>query len=305
MPDLLLIVNPRSANGSTGRRWPAIERQLRERLPAFDVALTERPGHATTIAREKAAQYSRVAVVGGDGTNDEVLNGLIQEDRPLNPGLVLGFIPRGTGADFARGLGIPRDAAAAAERLVGGEERQVDIGKIRLRTVDGRDSDRYFLNEASIGMGAVVCEWVNQRSKSVGGRLTYLRGILAVTPRYRSRRVTFSLDCSAPEELLLNNAWVANGRYSGGGVMSGPRARLDDGLLDVVTIPHTKLLRRLAVLRGLRDGSFAELAEVGYRTARRIDVRSEWPVPVETDGEPIGMLPATFEVLRGALRIVA
>ena len=305
MPGLLLIVNPRCADGSTGRQWPAIEQRLRDRLPPFDVAFTQRPGHATAIAGEKAGQYDRVAVVGGDGTINEVVNGLMLDDRAVNEDLVLGFIPRGTGADFARGLGMPRDVEAAAERIVSGEVRQVDVGKVLYRAPDGGDGVRYFLNEASIGMGAVVCDWVNSRPKSPRGGLTYLRGILAVTLRYRSQPVVLSFDGAAPVELVLNNAWVANGRYSGAGILSAPRARLDDGLLDVVSVPHMKPWRRVASLWRLRSGSFVDMAEVGYRTAGRVEARSDLPVPIETDGEPIGTLPATFEVLSGRLKIVA
>ncbi len=305
MADLLLIVNPGSGGGSTGRHWPAIEQKLRDGLPAFDVAFTERPGHATAIARERAGRYSRVAVMGGDGTNNEVLNGLVLDDQAVNQNLIVGFIRRGTGGDFARGLGIPKDLEMAAERLVGGEVREADIGKVVYRAFDGSEATRYFLNEASIGMGAVVCEWVNRNSKSAGARLTYVLGILAVTPRYRSQPVDFSFDGVGPVGVLLNNAWVANGRYSGGGIMSAPRARTDDGLLDVVTIPHMKLWRRLTSFGRLRSGSFVEMPEVEYRTARRVEMRSDQAVHIETDGEPIGMLPATFEVLTGRLKIVA
>jgi diacylglycerol kinase (ATP) len=303
--DLLLIVNPGSAVGTTGRRWPQIEERLKARLPSFDVALTQGPGHATTIAAESAGRYERIGVVGGDGTNNEVLNGLVCEDRPVDRNVVLGFIPRGTGADFARGLSIPSDVEAAAERLVDGEVREVDVGKVVYRTHDGVPTVRYFLNEASIGMGALVCERVNRRSKVLGGALSYLWATLATGLRYRDKPVAFSFGSSDGMDVLLNNAWVANGRYSGGGIMSAPRAEIDDGLLDVVCIPHMSLLHRVAGLIRLRSGSFIEMPEVSYRTAPRVDLRSQARVYIETDGEPIGMLPATFEALSGRLKIVA
>ncbi|GAG17079.1 unnamed protein product, partial [marine sediment metagenome] len=243
MPDLLLIVNPHSANGSTGRRWPAIEVKLRSLLPPFDVAFTERVGHATAIACEAAGRYGCIALVGGDGTVNEVANGLIADDRPLRSDLTLGVICRGTGSDFIRTLGIPRDLEGAAERLAMGNVREIDIGKIRYRSPDGSEAIRYFLNEADIGMGAVVCDRVNRSSKRLGGRLSFLRAILTTTLTYRSHPATLSLDGAPAQQVLLGNAWFANGQYSGGGIRMAPRARLDDGLLDVVCMGAMSLLQ--------------------------------------------------------------
>jgi diacylglycerol kinase (ATP) len=305
MPDLILIVNPRSANGSTGHRWQAIEARLRSLLPPFDVAFTERPGHATAIAREAAGRYGCVALVGGDGTVNEVANGLIADDHPLRSDLTLGVIPRGTGADFVRTLGIPHDLQGAAERLATGEVREIDVGKIRYRSPDGSEAVRYFLNEADIGMGAVICERVNRSSKRLGGRFSFLRATLISGLTYRGQPVSLSLDGAPAERTILSNAWFANGQYSGGGMRDAPRARLDDGLLDVVRIDHAGFVRRFALLPKLRSGAFVDLPQVSYRTARRIEAQSEGPVGIATEGEAIGTLPATFELIDERLKVIA
>jgi YegS/Rv2252/BmrU family lipid kinase len=305
MAEMLIIVNPRSANGSTGRRWAEIERGLRARLPAFDIAFTERPGHATDIAREATARYDRIALVGGDGTLNEVVNGLIADDRPLRPDLVLGIIPYGTGGDFVRTLGIPRDLDGAAERLATGTAREVDVGKVCYRRPDGSEGIRYFINEGEIGMGAAVCEVVNRSSKRWGGRLSYLRAILVTALRYPDQEIMLSLDGAPAERVIINNIWLANGQYSGGGIRSGPRARLDDGLLDVVQIGASGMLEKLIGMRKLRSGAFVDRPNVIYRTARRVEAESEASVPVEVEGEPIGTLPASFEVIGERLRVIA
>ncbi len=306
MAEMLLIVNPRSANGSTGRRWGEIERTLRARLPlSFDVAFSERPEHATTIAREATEQYSRVTVLGGDGTINEVVNGLIAEDRPVRPDLILGIIPRGTGADFVRSLGIPHDLEGAAERLASGTVRDVDVGKVRYRRPDGSEGVRYFINEAEIGMGAAVCQAVNRSSKRLGGRLSFLRAILTTSLRYPNQVVRLSLEGAPAEQVIINNIWLANGQYSGGGIRSAPRARLDDGLLDVVQVGPMGLLDKITGMPKLRSGAFVDGPNVTYLTARRIEAESEAPVPVEVEGEPIGSLPATFEVIGERLRVMA
>jgi YegS/Rv2252/BmrU family lipid kinase len=305
MAETLIIVNPRSANGNAGRRWAEIERRLRSRLPDFDVAFTERQGHATEIAREGTARYDRIALVGGDGTLNEVVNGLIADDRPVRPDGALGVIPYGTGGDFVRTLGIPRDLEGAAERLATGTAREVDVGKVVYRRPDGSEGIRYFINEGEIGMGAAVCEEVNRSSKRWGGRVSFLRAILVTMLRYPNQEVMLSLDGAPAERVIINNIWLANGQYSGGGIRSGPRARLDDGLLDVVQVGGSNMIKKLLGMSKLRSGAFANTPDVVYRTARRIEATSEKPVPVEVEGEPIGTLPASFEIIGERLRVIA
>jgi YegS/Rv2252/BmrU family lipid kinase len=305
MPDLLLIVNPRSANGSTGRRWPAIEGKLRSLLPPFDVAFSERPLHATAIAREAAGRYGCIALVGGDGTVNEVANGLIADDRPLRADLTLGIIPRGTGADFVRTLGIPRDLEGAAERLARGKVLEIDVGKVRYRSPDGSEAVRYFLNEGEIGMGAAASDRVNRSSKRLGGRLSFLRATLITALSYRPHLVALSLDGAPAQRMLLTNVWLANGQYSGGGIRMAPRARLDDGLLDVVCIGKLSRLQTVIFLPKLRSGAFIDLPQVTYLTARRIEAESEVPVLIEVEGEAIGSLPATFELIGERLKVIA
>ena len=307
MADTLVIVNPRSANGSTGHRWPEIDGRLRAVLPAFDVAFTERPNHAIELARTGAADHQRVVVVGGDGTINEVVNGLVADDRLVRDDVLLAIVPRGTGADFVRTMGIPHDLGAAVQRLVTGSPHEVDVAKAIYRGPDGGERVRYFINEASVGMGAVVCQEVNRSSKRLGGRLSFLKGMLIATFRYRNQPVVFSIDGGPTETVLLRNAWVANGRYSGGGICHAPRAQPDDGLLDVVSIPHLNLWEQTLSMRRLRSGAFVDHPKVSYRTARRLEIRPAGPVAVwiETEGEPIGAIPATFEVLDTRIKVLA
>jgi YegS/Rv2252/BmrU family lipid kinase len=307
MADTLVIVNPRSANSSTGRRWPEIESRLRSALSTFDAVFTERPNHATELAREGAADHERVVIVGGDGTINEVANGLMADDRPLRADLVIAIVPRGTGADFVRTMGIPHDLDAAVQRLTTGTPREVDVAKVHYRGPGGGEQVRYFINQASVGMGPVVCVEVNRSSKRLGGRLSFLRGILIATFRYRSQPVLISVDGGPPEEILLRNLWIANGRFSGGGICAAPRARPDDGLLDVVRVPELGFWQQALSMRRLRSGAFVDDPRVGYTTARRVEVQPAGPVAlgIEIEGEPIGSIPATFEMLDAHLKVLA
>ena len=305
MPELLLIVNPRSAGGATGRNWPEIESGLRQHIGApFDVAFTQRAGHATALAREGASHYECIVSVGGDGSMNEVVNGLVGDSGPLRPDLRLGIIPRGTGSDFGRTLGIPRDLEGAAARIAQGNVREVDLAKVHFRDFTGQDTVRFFINEGEIGLGPAACQAVNRSSKRLGPRLTYMWSTLTTMLRYRDRWVTLTLDGGQPQRILLNNAWLANGQYSGSGIRMAPRARLDDGLLDVVIITHMGLVEKAVRLRKLRSGDFVAQPGVTYKTARRIEARSEDTVLIEVEGEPIGMLPATFEITGKRLKVV-
>jgi len=306
MTETLIIVNPRSANGRAGRNWQRIEVLLRAGLPfPFDVAFTERPGHATEIARAATADRERVVVLGGDGTLNEVVNGLIAEDRPIRSDLALGIIRYGTGGDFARGLGIPKELEGSIDRLSSGSVREVDVGKVTYRRPDGGQGVRYFINEGEIGMGAAVCEAVNRSSKGLGGSLSFMRAILTTMLRYPNQVVSLSLGGAPAERLTINNVWLANGQYSGGGIRSAPRARLDDGLLDIVIVGGTGMLKKIIGLPALRSGAFVRNSNVTYRTAGRVEAESEATVPIEVEGEPIGTLPAVFEVIGERLRVIA
>ena len=300
----LLIVNPRSGRGLTSRQWPQTERRLRAILPPFDAAFTESSGDATRLAAEAVGRYEVVVAVGGDGTTNEVVNGLVGREGTVPSGVALGVIPAGTGSDFLRSFGVPRSLEGAAAVIARGQRRDVDVGRALFLSFDGAQATRCFINEAEVGLGAEACQAVNRSSKRLGAAATFRWAILAAMLRYRDQPVSFSMDGGAPETVILNNAWIANGSYSGAGIRSAPSARPDDGLLDVVRIVRAGLRQRLRGLLRLRSGAFVDLPHVDYRTARHVEVTAETRVPVETDGEPVGAVPATFDLLPARLPVV-
>jgi len=301
-PRLLLIVNPRSANRSTGRNWRKLSKRLREVLPPFRAVRTSQPGDAARFAARAAGRYDIVVAVGGDGTIGEVANGLLANGAGET---ALGVLPRGTGSDFVRTLGIPRDIDQAAAILARGDRRKIDVGRATFTGFDGERSSRWFVNEAEVGMGAMVCREVNRARRRLSGQPAYWWAILTTMRRYHPAVATVVTDGSPPRELLLNNAWIANGRYSGGGMRTAPRARLDDGLLDVVVVEQAAGWHRIAWLPKLRNGTFVDLPEVEYRQATRAEFSAETPLMVETDGDAVGTTPAAFESVPGGLSVVA
>jgi len=171
----LVIVNPASGSGKTGRRWKKLEPTLRSRLGDVEVELTKAPRDAERIAREAArAGVDRILVVGGDGTTSEVVTGLLASD--LGRYTELGLLPLGSGCDFSRTMGISRRPEVALDDLEEGERRRVDAGRIRFRDREGRECERYFLNEASFGMSGLVCDLVNRAGKSMGPTTAFALG---------------------------------------------------------------------------------------------------------------------------------
>ncbi len=301
MPErLLMIVNPAAGGGESGRRWQRLEPRLRCILPPFEVAFTERAGHAEALAREGARCHDVVVAVGGDGSVNEVVNGLMCGGRPLRPDVALGMLPLGTGADFIRTFRISHDPLRAAQRLARGRRRMVDVGVARFGA-RGK-SERYFINEAEAGMGAAVCAAVNAGPK---GQDAYLQAIILTALQFQPREMTLRLDGAPPRRVLLDNVWISNGRWSGAGIKSAPRAVPDDGLLDVVAVAPTPPGQEgPEQLARLRDGTFVDLPWVSYFTARRVEIRSAGDTPIETDGDPVGSLPAVFEVCPERLAVI-
>ncbi|HEY5625981.1 MAG TPA: acylglycerol kinase family protein, partial [Dehalococcoidia bacterium] len=203
-PRLLLIVNPRSANRSTGRNWRKLRKRLQEVLPPFRAVRTAGPGDAARIAAKAAGRYEVVVAVGGDGTIGEVANGLLANG---GGGTALGVLPRGTGSDFVRTLGIPRDVGEAASVLARGDRRTIDVGRATFADFSGERSSRLFVNAAEVGMGAMVCHEVNRAQRRLSGQLAFWWAIFATARRYHPAMVSVVTDGLPARELLLNNAW--------------------------------------------------------------------------------------------------
>lgn len=301
----LFVVNPASKSGALGRRWRKLEKKLRAVLgEEFEVALTRGPRDAVRIAREAVrAGVETLIAVGGDGTASETVDGVLSAGVGGAPRV--GLLPFGTGGDLARGLGIPKDFDAAIAALAAGKSRRIDAGRVSLRGREGRETTLHFVNVASIGLSGLVTELVNTAPKTLGGRASFLIGSLRGIARWKNEPVTLRVDGETLHDGPLSLACAANGSYFGGGMHVAPDARMDDGLLDVLFTPGLPKARLLRLLPSMYDGSHLKSDDVQVARGARIEADAEpGRVWVELDGEPLGTLPATFEVLPGALEWV-
>lgn len=299
-----MIVNPRSRNGATGRRWERVEHKLRAALGTFEVDRTRGPRDAERIAREAVrAGVERVVVAGGDGTLSEVASGLLSAG--LGDRAEIGLLPLGTGGDFARTLGIPRDLDGAIACVAAGKVRRTDAGRVRYLDESGREATAHFVNVASLGISGLTVQLVNRTTKLFGGTVSFLVGTVRSIARYRCRDVSIRVDGGLVHEGPLILATAANGRYFGGGMQVAPGARTDDGLLDVVTIPELSKLQLIAKLPLIYAGGHLREPAVRLHRGRVVEMDAvPGTVYLDIDGEPLGTLPARVEILPAAVSLL-
>jgi diacylglycerol kinase (ATP) len=301
----VLVVNPRSANGTTGKNWAKIEQEIRRGLKTdLDVRFTERQGHGTTLASEAIKEgYERVVAVGGDGTINEVVNGFFEKGKPLNPNAAMAVMSIGTGSDFVKTLEFPTTPFEAAERTRLGKVWAVDLGKCSFVSLDGEQRSRFFINIAGFGFEGAVVDKVNRTTKAFGGPVSFLWAILTILLTYKNKLTKYQIDDRPEEEKVLLFV-VANGRYYGGGLKPAPDAQLDDGLFDIVSLGDFGFLEAVSNLGRFRKGTHLEVPKVSFWRGRTVVASSEETQLVEMEGEVVGRLPARFEMLPKAMKLI-
>lgn len=307
----LVIVNPKSAGGSTQTRWSELASDLRSHFGPFTVAFTKKAGDGTDIAKRFIESGRRFIIAcGGDGTINEVANGIIESGREVK----LGILPAGTGGDLRRSIGMSSTPREAARQLREGSVKKIDAGKVRFTNADGSKSERYFLNVASFGLSASINDRVKKKGglqwipgDTVRGRTKFAISTLqeVFDPQFTVVRV--SIDGGPVNQLATLNFCVCNARYFGGGMQIAPRAIIDDGALDLVNIGDLTTLRILLNGYKLYSGTHLDLPEVNSKLVKRIEVEPADPeavIEIETDGEIPGRLPAVFEIVPRAISMV-
>ncbi len=301
---LTFIVNPHAARGTVGRNWPHIKALAERRLGSFTVFLTTAPGEATKFARLAVSEGAQsVVCVGGDGTLNEVVNGLMQEEGHNNPEVQLGFIPNGTGCDFRKTLLIPTNPEDALKIIEGGRTRPVDLGRLRYTDHKGESRTRYFHNLTSFGLGGEVDERVNQSGKKLGGFLSFIIATLVSLVLYEKKKIHLKVDEHFDEEVVVLNVAVANGQYHGGGMCVAPGADPSDGMFHVTIIGELSLPEVFYYLPKLYNGKILQVKRVRTLTGRRVEAFSDKRVLLDVDGEQPGCLPVRIEIVPSALRI--
>jgi len=300
-----VIVNPRSGGGLSQRRWAGLVGPLTDGIGPFDVRFTESKGDGRRIAREEtAAGRGLIVAMGGDGTVSEVADGILAAGGKSE----LGIIPRGTGGDFRRTLDLAKDLAKAARHVREAPARAIDAGRVSFVADDGSQASRHFVNVVSFGFSSDVARRANESSKRLGGRVAFLSATVRSLVSYDNVDVIVSLDDQPERRMSVLLAAVGNGRFFGGGMKICPEALLDDGFFHLVTVGNLGRTGVMANIHRIYSGHHLTMKEVQGTRVRRMRVAPadrEAKIPLEVDGETPGHLPASFEILPGALRIRA
>jgi YegS/Rv2252/BmrU family lipid kinase len=305
LKQITFIVNPNSANGATGRQWPAMGLKAKDRLGLFKTLLTTGPGDATGLARQAVLSGAEIVVcVGGDGTLNEVINGLMNEKGSIESRVLLGYIPRGTGCDMAKSIPVPLNLDRALDNIVSRRNRKIDLGKLTYRDHGGRESYRYFHNVLSFGLGGEVDACVNRTSKIFGGFLSFIWATLISILRFKKKQVQLRVDDFFDEKVTIWNVAVANGQYHGGGMRVAPGAEINDGLFQVTVIGDLSIPEVFWNLPRLYNGKIYEQKKITKLIGRRVVASSTQAVLLDMDGEQPGRLPVVIEMLPSALSII-
>lgn len=303
-----VIVNPMSARGGTARRWPQIHEIIRSHFREYRHHFTEKPTQAISLTRELLKEgYELIIGVGGDGTLSEISNGFFDAlGRAINPEASFGIVPSGTGSDLVRSLQIPRDFQRSVQQIKDSRIRTLDIGHCRFTARDQTRQSRYFINIADIGLGAEVIHRLDSIPLQQRGPFTYYSGLLYSLRRLRSHQLCIHTDNQKePVTGAYIIAAVANGSVFGGGMKIAPKAKPDDGLLDLVLVremgPWEVVANTARLYRGTIDGH----PKVTTLRGGKISIQSETACPLELDGESLGYLPADFSIIPRGIRLRA
>jgi YegS/Rv2252/BmrU family lipid kinase len=303
--DWIAIVNSTAGGGKTGRDWPLIESLLHRHGIRFEPFLTGRRLHASVIARNKIQEgYSKIIVVGGDGTMNEVINGVFAQKRIRTTEVMLGMISVGTGNDWARMFHIPADYEEAVRTIKKQKTFIQDAGLVRY-VKNGKEWNRYFVNIAGMGFGARVVERANRmKDRGKHGQMLYFYNIFSSLLRYRSMMARISIDGTTfDRKVFLINVGI--GKYNGGGMIQVPHAIADDGLYSITLIRKMGKLNVIANIKRLYNGSITKHSKVETYMARSVLIDGPALLKIETDGESLGHGPMQFQIIPRSVRVIS
>lgn len=301
----LVVVNPAAGGGKSGQDWPLIESLLTEHGISFEPVFTSRRLHAAVISRKKIEEgYSRIIVVGGDGTMNEVINGVFAQDRIPTDEVMLGMISVGTGNDWGKMFDIPSDYEGAIKTILDQKTFIQDAGLVKYCRKN-QTWQRYFINIAGMGFGAKVVARTNDlKAKGKSNASLYLATLFTSLLKYRSIRAQIEIDGNSFKRKVFSLS-VGIGKYNGGGMMQIPDAIADDGLYSITLIKKMGKLNVIANINKLYNGKITHHRKVESYSGKVINVDSPSVLHLETDGETLGHSPIEFQIIPRSVKVIA
>ncbi|MFH0865244.1 MAG: diacylglycerol kinase family protein [Bacteroidota bacterium] len=298
-----IIINPHAGNGKGGKDWPLIESCLIKKNISYEFIFTGKKQHAIELSSVAADNgYKKIIAVGGDGTLNEVANGILKSKKPSD--VIIGIIPVGSGNDWCRMFGIPAVYDDAIKTIINKKVFIQDVGIVKCSNGNEIIS-RFFVNAAGLGFDAKVVQKTNdQKDRGRSGKLLYLLNLFTSLFSYKVVEAEISIDDKKIKTKLFSmNVGIC--KYSGGGMMQVPNAVADDGLFDVTVINKIGKFDVIRNVKNLYDGSFIKHRKVDIYRGVKITVNAIPPVSVEVDGETLGHSPLEFSIIPHALKIIS
>ncbi len=309
----LFIVNPRSGGGRTGQVWESMRRPIERIVGEIDVAFTEKQRHAEDIAREAALSgRETVVAVGGDGSIHEVTCGLMAARAEGKGGTRLGVLGQGTGGDFRRTLGLEHRLDRYCQVIAAGRTRDADVGRFTYQSFEGTEKTAYFINILSAGMGGLVDRYVAEMGRTMGGTVAYFAASLRGLVESEVGHLKCTVRHGGKERVVhvsTRNIAICNGRYFGSGMHVAPMADLFDGQFEVVSLGAASKVKFALTSSRIYTGKHIGHPDVEHFPCDRIQIeleneRAADRFLLDVDGEPLGKLPITIDVVPGALPVL-
>lgn len=305
---IFIICNPTAGEGLAKKRWKRFKQQLELNGISFDYQLTQSPNHATEIASDCIkCGYHRIAVFGGDGTLNEVLQGIMYNDLPVSQDIRLMFFAAGSSCDFDKKFS---DKSNPMDRILRSESRAIDLCKVECRSFDGSPTVRYCINNSSIGVtskanekfcsGEGVTKWL----KRISVDLAAITSGLSAISRFESLTGDLTIDGESYEKNRFCNLTVFKTPYFGGGMNYGLETVQDDGILHLAIVDSVSRLKLLSLIPFLYTGTVLDKKEVYHQMCTRVELKSDQDFIIEVDGEFAGYPPVKYSVLQQVLQVI-
>jgi diacylglycerol kinase (ATP) len=296
-----VILNPVSAGGRTHRNQETIVHAIRKRInDEFDLKITRAPQDGTILAEEAISNGSELIIaIGGDGTIQEIVNGLLAKDKDRY--CRLGLVSSGTGHGFAQSLGLPNSLGEQLDIALYGSTRKVDVGNVTFLDHERMYGTRYFINECQLGIGGAVVQRVQRNHKLLGGKLGFGFGTIETAICHPNQSVIYKVDGANTISTSLTGIAIANGAFTGGGMNLAPAACVDDGWFNLLLMQEMSVVERLCSFPKIYSGGHIQREKFKYQKIHSISVDSPEKVLVEADGELLGTTPCTIEIVPASL----
>ena len=299
-----VIVNPNAGRRKGEKDWLEIAALLNDAGIEFTNIFTEHPNHAVKLARKYVESgFKKIIVAGGDGTLNEVVNGVFTQTKYPTRDIILAMIPVGTGNDWGRSFNIPTNYKMAIELIARQKILVQDVGKVQYISKD-LPKKRHIINMAGLGFDAMVAKRTNKvKREGKSGPFSYLISLFSSLINYNHKKVKIKMDDANLNADVFTMS-VAICRFNGGGMMQAPNAIPDDGLFDVTVITRLSRLLVIRSVKKLYDGSFVKMPQVKSFRSQKVEIESNPPMYLETDGESMGHTPMSFEVIPLSIQVV-